>query len=333
MNHDVFISYSSKRSEVANEICALLENSGLKCWIAPRDIVGNNYDDIIDEAIVSCKLFVFVFSQESSVSTWCKAELNLAFSENKAILPYRIDNTPLRGGFRLKLQMSHWLDASLDYHSEFSKLVQMATQIVGVSSSQPTPEPQQPKPEPQPKPQPKPKPKPKPQPTPTVKRYKVGDLYDDGTKRGVVFQVWDNGRHGKIVSLEESDDRLIWSEDEEFVGATSRTDGMDNMEVIEEIEDWEEKYPAFAWCAKLGEGWYLPAIEELFVLYKSAEAVNKEMERQGARRIRTAFFGFSFLWSSTTFDEFCAWGVNMRNGDTNDTSKNYGNYVRAVSAF
>ena len=33
--------------------------------------------------------------------------------------------------------------------------------------------------------------------------YKVGDYYNVDGKEGVVFDIWDNGRHGKIVSVDE----------------------------------------------------------------------------------------------------------------------------------
>ena len=38
MAHDVFISYSSKDKPVADAACATLESSGVRCWIAPRDV-------------------------------------------------------------------------------------------------------------------------------------------------------------------------------------------------------------------------------------------------------------------------------------------------------
>ncbi len=41
--------------------------------------------------------------------------------------------------------------------------------------------------------------------------YKVGDYYTDGTKEGVVFDVWNGGRHGKIVSLDQAE--LQWCTD------------------------------------------------------------------------------------------------------------------------
>ena len=40
-------------------------------------------------------------------------------------------------------------------------------------------------------------------PVAAAKTYKIGDYYDDGVKQGVVFAVRDNGRHGKIVSLDQ----------------------------------------------------------------------------------------------------------------------------------
>src|SRR5436305_1100841 len=39
MPHDVFISYSSQDKLTADAVCAGLESSGIRCWIAPRDIL------------------------------------------------------------------------------------------------------------------------------------------------------------------------------------------------------------------------------------------------------------------------------------------------------
>jgi hypothetical protein len=38
MAFDAFISYSSKDKAAADATCAVLEASGVRCWIAPRDI-------------------------------------------------------------------------------------------------------------------------------------------------------------------------------------------------------------------------------------------------------------------------------------------------------
>ena len=39
MPHDVFISYSSKDKNVADAVCAVLERNGIRCWVAPRDVI------------------------------------------------------------------------------------------------------------------------------------------------------------------------------------------------------------------------------------------------------------------------------------------------------
>jgi hypothetical protein len=49
---DVFISYASQDTAVANAIVEILEGNGLRCWIAPRDVVpGSHYADGIMSAI------------------------------------------------------------------------------------------------------------------------------------------------------------------------------------------------------------------------------------------------------------------------------------------
>ncbi len=58
-----------------------------------------------------------------------------------------------------------------------------------------------------------------------VRTYSIGDYYNENGKRGVVFEVWDGGRHGKIVSLDETkapwDSRVEWDHDKyEFVEGT-----------------------------------------------------------------------------------------------------------------
>ena len=89
MKHDVFISYSSKNN-VADAMCHVLEEHGIKCWIAPRDIpAGANYGDIIEDAIQHCRIFIIIFSQPASLSHWVSGELNLAFEEQRE---YAIDS-------------------------------------------------------------------------------------------------------------------------------------------------------------------------------------------------------------------------------------------------
>ena len=162
--------------------------------------------------------------------------------------------------------------------------------------------------------------------------YAVGDYYNDGTKEGVVFEVWDNGNSGKIVSMTESTTVLQWSSDEteqkRLIGADSETDGAYNTAKVKAISGWETKYPAFKWCADLGDDWYLPAKDELRTICNNKDKLDTNLTDKL----------FSDYWSSTEDDEqydgkFCAWGVTMYDGSTLNLPKFDLNAVRAVATF
>ena len=176
------------------------------------------------------------------------------------------------------------------------------------------------------------------------KIYKVGDYYHENGKQGVVFEVSADGRHGKIVSMKQSAEKLQWSSDEteqkRLIGADSKTDGAYNMVKVKAISGWRDKYPTFAWCADLGEGWYLPAIDELktFTLNDAVhDAVNRTLIARGGTKLYNRG-EWEHYWSSTESDsklsgEFCAWYVCMYNGNTDRSYEDNNFYVRAVSAF
>jgi hypothetical protein len=63
MAHDVFISYSNKDKKVADAVCSILENNGIRCWLAPRDITpGSAFAEAIIDGIKGSKIFVLIFS-------------------------------------------------------------------------------------------------------------------------------------------------------------------------------------------------------------------------------------------------------------------------------
>lgn len=91
----VFISYSSKNHKFANELCAYLEQAGIACWMAPRDIPSaSNYAGEITRAIKAAVEVLLIYSKDSAKSVHVKNEINLAINNAKLILPYCIDDTP-----------------------------------------------------------------------------------------------------------------------------------------------------------------------------------------------------------------------------------------------
>lgn len=135
MSHDIFISYSSKQKSIADGVCHYLEENGFKCWIAPRDIpVGSEYGDLIEEAIKKSKAVVLVFSEAASISKWVKGEINVAFTEDKPILPFRVDETEIKGGFRVMLNQMHWIDAYPHYSDKLPDLLKSIFGLLGKTS-------------------------------------------------------------------------------------------------------------------------------------------------------------------------------------------------------
>ena len=132
MKHDVFISYSTKNTEAAHAICHVLEQYEIRCWIAPRNIPpGLDYGDVIEDAIKACRLVVVLFSENAACSQYVKSEINVAFEEQKTIIPFRLDETPLKGQNRLILNKTHWIDAYPDYKTKFNDLVSAVALAIG----------------------------------------------------------------------------------------------------------------------------------------------------------------------------------------------------------
>lgn len=317
MKSDIFISYSrDDLAEVEPFVKQIEARTGLRCWIDWNGIEsGAEFEEKIVSAIDEVKVVLFFVSDHSMASPYAKMEINYAYNTQKKVVPVVLDGGQLRGWFLFKFGSINFIDCK-----EPRQVDTLMGNLKAWCGGKPAPAPA-----------PVPAPTPTPTPTPTpVKTYQVGDFYDDGTKQGVVFEVDASGRNGKIVSLEQSEQQ--WCSGAEYhkgikTGATDQANGMTNQRIIEQINNWRNKYPAFAWCADLGEGWYLPVIEELQKIYRVKHVVNKQLKCQGRAKLS------AWYWSSTEVNEFCAWYVAMRNGDTYRSYKRSYPYVRAVSAF
>ena len=162
--------------------------------------------------------------------------------------------------------------------------------------------------------------------------YQIGDYYKVNGKEGVVFEVWDGGRHGKIVSLDEAS--LQWCTLMQYkkgieLGLTNRSDGKVNTDNVMQRSD-SVQYPAFFWCRKKGAEWYLPAVDELKAIDNNKSAINSTLAKYGTK-LRD-----NWHWSSTEYEDkpkFHAWYVIMNLGRTGYDTKSGTIYVRAVSAF
>lgn len=130
MSSEVFISYSSKDEKVAKDVCELLEESGLSCWIAYRSIkTGDYFAKEITDAINDCKLFVLISSKNSLTSNYVLKEVEAAYAEGKAIISFNIDETLPKGSMMFCLNDKQWLYAYPNPSDYYDKLVSDAHRI------------------------------------------------------------------------------------------------------------------------------------------------------------------------------------------------------------
>lgn len=102
--HDVFISYSTKDTLQAEKVRNVLEQNGIPCWMAPRDIPGgSNYAGEIPKAIRGCQVFVLMLSENAQSSLWVVKELDTAVNCGKVIIPLMLEDCPLNDEFNFLL--------------------------------------------------------------------------------------------------------------------------------------------------------------------------------------------------------------------------------------
>src|SRR2546421_2707460 len=112
MSRDVFISHSAQDKKVSETICAALEQSGIQCWVAPRDVrPGKSFPGEITRAIQQSKVMLLIFSRHSNISEQVLREVQLAVDSHLPIVRLRIEDVPLSDDLRYYLSTPHWLDA------------------------------------------------------------------------------------------------------------------------------------------------------------------------------------------------------------------------------
>jgi hypothetical protein len=112
MAHDVFISHSAKDKATADAVCAMLESNGIRCWIAPRDVLASmEWGEAIIDAIEQCRIMVLVFTANANASPQIRREVERAVNRGVAILPLRMEDVLPGKSLEYFIGNVHWLDA------------------------------------------------------------------------------------------------------------------------------------------------------------------------------------------------------------------------------
>ena len=112
MAHVAFITYSSKDKATADAICNKLEENGVPCWYAPRDISsGLSWAASIMDGLANSQLTILVWSSNSNNSRHVMREVEHAFNKGVPVIPFRIENIEPSKELEYYLESVQWLDA------------------------------------------------------------------------------------------------------------------------------------------------------------------------------------------------------------------------------
>lgn len=126
-------------------------------------------------------------------------------------------------------------------------------------------------------------------------KYAVNDTYSENGVAGTVYKMEEG-----VGWLYKECGYYQWSVETVFLGATDKTDGRVNMEIIKSQPNWQTNYPAFAAVDALNTegvtGWYFPAVDELH---------------------------YKYIWTSTELNDMLAYyiGASLNIGESSKLSK------------
>jgi hypothetical protein len=112
LSKHVFISYATADQDAAYRLCRLLEEQGIGCWIAPRDVTpGDDYGVAIIRAIEGTAATLLLLSAHANASIHVTHEVERATSKRKRVIPVRLEDVKPSPSLELHLATAHWVDA------------------------------------------------------------------------------------------------------------------------------------------------------------------------------------------------------------------------------
>ena len=148
----------------------------------------------------------------------------------------------------------------------------------------------------------------------SVPAHYIGELYGGG----IVFYVDHTGNHGLICSVADMSASTTWSDNPtSLIGpaAQSLWDGQSNTDaiILQSTATSAADLCANYANANMGTGvfndWYLPAIDQLNLLYQAKYQVNKTLDSDG--NSVTISLVLDIYWSSTENSSISAWAYNF----------------------
>jgi hypothetical protein len=124
----VFVSHHPQDQFVADAIVARLEQAGIRCWAAPRDLSpGQNWARDIDAAVAACRVMVVVLSPASVRSPQVLLEVEQAVAAGRVVIAFRIEPVAMPDALASHLLFPPGLDA---FHLPLDARIVALTEVV-----------------------------------------------------------------------------------------------------------------------------------------------------------------------------------------------------------
>ena len=161
------------------------------------------------------------------------------------------------------------------------------------------------------------------------------------TAMGIVFYVDNTGEHGWAVHLQDQGPEVQWTprgQETDIPTLTNYTNGRDASMDLDGYSNTQKirnagnatKYPA-AYAVDFANGWYLPAVGQLRLLYGEIVTLNASLQIVNGTQFPMNS-GWLY-WSSTEYGQSYVWYVSYLGYLTYGYDKSHGNRVRSVRAF
>ena len=131
----VFVSHVAEDREAAMQVVGELEQAGMRCWIAPRNVrPGKPFDDEIADAIENCQAMLLIFSNRCNDSEYIRREITFAGDTGKAVIPFRIEDAFPKRGLRVRLADLHWVDAFPQRENAIEEVIRVVQPLAAVAT-------------------------------------------------------------------------------------------------------------------------------------------------------------------------------------------------------
>ena len=107
----LFISYAHADGEIVLNISGQLQEAGYELWVDKSGIQGGDlWVSAIVKGIRDCDIFLLFISSKSILSDFVRRELDIAFNEQRKIIPVLIENVDTPDGWDYQLAGIQYID-------------------------------------------------------------------------------------------------------------------------------------------------------------------------------------------------------------------------------